>query len=334
MPRPRSAGAGRFRLRAKRVFLTYPQWSDGREPVELETIKGALLALGGSNGIPAQCKGGVLARELHADGHVHLHAVLEYDQPTELKTDKAYDIDGKHPHIEAVAHLKQCLTYCKKDNTYIEWGSCVLPPTRQELLDKVASGQLQLHEAAEQLGNRWVGFDRLQRDLLAYKQSKRQRGQWRNLEVWWLYGPSGIGKSRWANAKFPNAYRFPRTGKFFERYCGETELIFDDYRADLFKYHELLSILDGYDLIVEIKGTSAYAEWTKVIITSDKHPEEIYRNNWDQQLRRRINHLCDFGNPMQRWLLDNQPEEEDLADAPDVGLLAEAPSSPIGDHWI
>ena len=110
------------------------------------------------------------------------------------------------------------------------------------------------------------------------------------MEVIWCYGPTGTGKSFWANRSYPDAFRKP-PGKWWDGYDGEETVILDEFRADWFPFYHLLLLLDRYPLKVEIKGGTRQFSSKRVIITCPVHWNEMYRSQTEEklnQLQRRI----------------------------------------------
>jgi len=106
----------------------------------------------------------------------------------------------------------------------------------------------------------------------------------REVNVYVLCGPPGSGKSRWAYDNYKNLYSKP-DGSWFDGYTGQDTLLLDDYYGDL-PFAQLLKVCDRYPLNVPVKGGFVYAQWTTVIITSNRQPEEWYQQNIAAFMRR------------------------------------------------
>lgn len=132
----------------------------------------------------------------------------------------------------------------------------------------------------------------------------------RDVEVFVLIGEAGSGKSRWCYDSYPDLFTKP-SGAWFDGYAGETTLLLDDFYGEL-DYATLLKVLDRYPLQVPVKGGFLWAQWTRVLITSNRHPEHWYHHGFTKALDRRITNLCleynhartnDWTTPSQRLLL-------------------------------
>ncbi|KAL0224834.1 hypothetical protein RCL1_002746 [Eukaryota sp. TZLM3-RCL] len=113
--------------------------------------------------------------------------------------------------------------------------------------------------------------------------------------VYWLHGPTGSGKSRFAHSLSTNCCKvFPSGGdqlKWFEPYDGTQEVvIFDDFSTSWLPLHALLNLTDRYWVMVEVKGAKVYFDPGTIVITSCFSPTETYSKvcteNLAQLLRR------------------------------------------------
>lgn len=125
--------------------------------------------------------------------------------------------------------------------------------------------------------------------------SKRAKMEDRDVEVSVFYGPAGSGKTR---AVFDlhrgDLFKLDAGNSvWFDGYEGESVLLIDDFYGWI-KYGQLLNILDRYPLRLDVKGGHTWAQWTKVYITSNRHPESWYSQGMTPALERRLHNIRDF----------------------------------------
>lgn len=189
--------------------------------------------------------------------------------------------------------VKQSQQYCSKEGKVIISYNKLQQGDRQDLKD--------LWEDIQQ-GKRWKGLiddDEHRHTAARYHKftdkaialaDESKADPNRTVRVMVIYGESGLGKSGGPQKAFGKDLFQPIVGAntvWFEMYNGETVLMIDDFYGGI-KYSYLMQLLDRGKLNVEMKGSSACAQWTKVIITSNVHPAEWYKTVQDQQgLKRR-----------------------------------------------
>ena len=110
------------------------------------------------------------------------------------------------PHIEvAMGSAAQAIAYCEKDGVF--WEKGVRPKGQGKRSDIEAATDIlsnggSLQEVAQSLPSVFVKFHR---GLREYQLITQNRRNWKT-EVYWLWGPTGSGKSRWAWETYPDAY--------------------------------------------------------------------------------------------------------------------------------
>ncbi len=193
-------------------------------------------------------------------------------------------------------HLESCRgsenennKYCQKDNLYKTIGEYTTQGKRTDLdeLKNIIDNGGTLESIANE---NFQAFIQYNRGFQEYKKmvDKKLRNKFRKVEVIHIYGDTGLGKTRKA-MEYEDVYKIQGSQlKWWDGYDGEATLVIDEYDNQV-PITELLSILDGYQLRLEIKGSFTYANWTKVIITSNY--EELHENAKDLHkiaLKRRI----------------------------------------------
>lgn len=113
-------------------------------------------------------------------------------------------------------------------------------------------------------------------------------------QVFWLWGPAGVDKSRLAKAVVQGAYNKPPDTKWFDGYDGEEVVILNDLRKGMFTFNYLLELFDRYPLQVEVKCGYRQFAGRLVIVTCSKGHADLWgeiaghENENLAQLTRRI----------------------------------------------
>lgn len=117
----------------------------------------------------------------------------------------------------------------------------------------------------------------------------------RDVEVIVLWGDAGTHKSSWAYDRYPDLYAKP-ANQWWDGYTGQTTVLLDDFYGWI-PLHDLLRVLDRFPYHAEVKGSHVWAQWTRVIITSNKPPDKWYsilNDRLHKALMRRLNKIYFF----------------------------------------
>lgn len=82
-------------------------------------------------------------------------------------------------------------------------------------------------------------------------------------------GPSGCGKTRAMPPSGPDVYWHSCSDKWWDGYCGQSTVIFDEFYGQL-PYQQMLRILDRHPMTVETKGGTVQLTATIFYFTSNK----------------------------------------------------------------
>lgn len=139
----------------------------------------------------------------------------------------------------------------------------------------------------------------------AYKWAERYRAlhlekqsrKYRNINIKFLSGPTGIGKTRTAynNHKPEEIFKISCSDglKWFDGYTGQKVLILDEFKNQI-ALTRILDLLDGYQCRLEYKGGMTYALWDTVYITTNLRKHEIYPNQSGDLLAPLWRRVTDF----------------------------------------
>lgn len=98
-------------------------------------------------------------------------------------------------------------------------------------------------------------------------------------EVVWLYGATGVGKSRYVHEREKDLYVCLSTHKWWQGYRQQEAIIIDDMRCNFAPFNDLLKILDRYPYTVEVKGSSAQLNSPRIYVTSQFPPHKVYNRD-------------------------------------------------------
>lgn len=107
----------------------------------------------------------------------------------------------------------------------------------------------------------------------AVRQALREelyRDTFRKLNVTYLWGKTGVGKTRGILEKhgYGNVYRVSAYAHPFDTYRGQPVLLFDEFRSSL-PLGEMLQYLDGYPLMLPCRYVDKVACYTEVYLVSN-----------------------------------------------------------------
>lgn len=233
-------------------------------------------------------------------GRTHWQSYVELynsQRPSYLK--RAFEDNTIHLEIKRGTRL-QARDYCKKDGDFNEFGVWIGGQGHRSDLDVIGeqllSGESTLEDIMRETPTTYCQYRNGLRDLAAVG-TKNKTKAFRNLEVILLTGPTGCGKTRQAMEEAE--YRIQGTQlAWWQDYNGEKTICIDEYNNDV-GITEMLNLLDGYQLRLNVKGSHTYANWNKVYITTNLKINELHVNAKESHrnaLFRRITTIRSFWN--------------------------------------
>jgi len=186
-------------------------------------------------------------------------------------------------HIEPTRGTdKQAADYCKKDGVFIQSGEEPVdsspkvsgPQQWQALLDLAVDHRF---EEIRHLDPRmFVTHFHRWKAIQDHFPRQFPRVESRT-SIWIWCSKSGVGKSRWCDSRFPEAYRKSLTSKFFQGYLNQDTILIEDIDTSCASFgHDLKLWADIYPLLVEVKGSHVYLQHRRLIVTSNYRIGEIF----------------------------------------------------------
>lgn len=168
--------------------------------------------------------------------------------------------------------------------------------------------------------------------MLQYIEKTRQiirmeefKDTFRHMEVTYIYGATGTGKTRYIMEKFgyENIYRVTDYSHPFDYYKREDVLLLEEYRGQ-FRISDILNYLDGYPISLPCRYANRQACYTKVYIVSNLPLKDQYPAIQAEQpatwaaLLRRVHHIVKFPLPLQEDKAAGQTVLDDFVEITDI----------------
>jgi len=118
-------------------------------------------------------------------------------------------------------------------------------------------------------------------DKLTAFYAKKNTMEYRKITYTCLVGEGGCGKSKRAaydshGKRLQGGYLVPNSKdtKWWFQYAGEDLIIINEMNGTRMSYERWKDLVDGGQFAIETKGGCTYANWTKVVYTSNVHPDQ------------------------------------------------------------
>lgn len=244
----------------------------------------------------------IYQKERGENGTEHYQGYIEFTNSLSMKAIKL--ILGDKAHIEARKGTReQARAYCCKDDTRIdgpfEVGIWTKGQGHRTDLDDVADmvkNKMTIKEVAEEFPVQFIKFNRgIERLNNVINLVPRDVENPPIVE--WIYGPTGVGKTRYATNHYGTDYYIKDHTQWWDGYTQQKVIIIDDFDGH-WPFRDLLRLLDRYPFQGQTKGGYIHINSPHIIITCDKTPREVYEGKPEHeisQLNRRINSLIYIG---------------------------------------
>lgn len=226
-----------------------------------------------------------MSDEIGEQGTPHTHIYMCFDTPRKFSTLKKRFATA---HFEmAKGTSKQNMEYITKsgkwakdskketcvEGTFEEFGE--LPIERQgkrndldDLYGMIKEG-LSDYEILELEPSYLLHMDKVERARQVVIQ-EASKNTWRDIEVTYIYGDTGSGKTRGVmeHYGYENVFRVTDYQHPFDNYKGQDVVVFEEFRSSL-RVGDMLNYLDGYPLELPCRYANKYACFTKVYLITN-----------------------------------------------------------------
>ena len=216
-------------------------------------------------------------------GHVHMHAYVQFPNARRLSIKKLLG-----------SHLEKCFgspeqneAYIKKDGEIIAEEGTIRTCTSWSIKGIKEMSKEDREELPPQLYNIVQKINQEEEADLTPSECFKE------VEVHWYWGESGIGKTRMAMKNIgERKFNMVKYENGFWHGVGNAEIaLYDDFRDTHMKPTELINFIDYYIHPMNIKGGSKKNIYKEIYITSIQDPEKIYSNMPEEYKRQWLRRL-------------------------------------------
>ena len=266
---------------------------------------------------------------------LHIHIFMYRNSPIRFST-----LKNKFPG----AHIEACRGSCQQNKDYVrkegkykdtdksetnlqetfnEFGN--MPEEKEEalsskeqILNEIKSGKSS-KEIIDKFPSEMYRIDDIDNLRMNYLYDEYSR-KFRQVDVIYLYGKTGTGKTRYIHEieDFSQIYRvtnYQNSGVKFDDYKGQNILVFEEFGSQI-PIKEMLNYLDIYPISLPARYHNKIACYTKVYITSNESLDEQYKDVQKTNpesynaLLRRINRVVEMRDDGKLVYLKNEEPKE------------------------
>lgn len=135
-------------------------------------------------------------------------------------------------------------------------------------------------------------YCRYHKSFKRYKKDTIPRRRWKT-EVIVLFGTPETGKSRTFWDKYPDGNAMEYVNSFWSDYCGEEQVLWDDFNPNDIPREQFLKLTDRYPM--KIRQIGGWSEWSpKVLYISTNYDPQYWYGVSDKAVQRRITQVITY----------------------------------------
>lgn len=240
-------------------------------------------------------------QRLHLQGYMELNKSCRMAHVKEILQDTTVHLEVRRGSRD------EARDYCRKEESRIEgpfesgtWNKSGSGNRTDltEIKDKIEAGSTLVDIVSEHFTDYVRYSSGIEKAMFQLRKGIANRI--RDVTVICLYGATGTGKTRHAFESFgeKGGFILDKVGSqlWFDGYQMEDTLVIDDF-DNWIPFRMLLRLLDRYPVRLNVKGSTTWAFWTKVYITSNVHPKYWFANEEFGPLERRLHKIVDTDVP-------------------------------------
>lgn len=244
-----------------------------------ENMRALLESAQASGKVTYVCVGNEIAP---TTGQRHGQGYCELKNPTGLKgvisLFQGFNIRGLH-WLKCNGDAQSNITYCQKDGDFWECGQKPKGQGKRSDLDRVieiACAGGSVADVVDQVPGAYIRYGA---GIQRYFMMKQQKRNW-PMKVYWLWGATGVGKSREAwRLGGEDMYAKDVGTEWWDGYTGQKFVILDDYRPSArLTFAYLLRLFDRYGMSVQMKGGTAQFTSRVIFVTCPHNVQETFSN--------------------------------------------------------
>lgn len=220
-------------------------------------------------------------------GTPHIQGYVYFDRGTRTFKTMQKLLIGAHIEV-AKGSPESNKDYCSKEGEFFELGELTKQGQRTDIEQLKEDMNLPMDEIMQRHFGSFLRYNR------GIKEAKYVMQKHRTVKpiVYWVYGPTGVGKTHFA-IKLGSSYYIKNNTKWWDGYEQEEVIILDDFDAK-WPFRDLLMLLQEYRYQGQTKGGHVKINSKYIVITCDRPPGELYNQLEEHelsQLLRRIDHV-------------------------------------------
>lgn len=254
---------------------------------------------------PEVVKRAIFSEEVADSGTPHIQGYVNLKNTKSLKAIKKY-LGSDRWHVErAIGTCWENWQYCSKDldgaEPFLRLGDSPKeegdPSDWERILEMVENGASMM-EIIRRFPGQAIRCQSAISKLMA--QIDLEQAEWRDVEVSYLWGKTGSGKTSmiYKAHGYQDVYRATNKKNPWDMYTGQPVVVFEEFRNS-YDIADMLNWLDGHPITLPARYADRIAQFTTVYIVSNWELEEQYSNlqvrspeTW-KAFNRRIDHVVE-----------------------------------------